>query len=84
MPHEVKPLSSATHQHQHTHTHKCTNGLLTLVPLELPTFSSKLHCSFAACTEMEEGGEIDKHKNDNNDKKETNRKGKETKRKIHD
>lgn len=53
MSHKVKPLSSTTHKHEHTHTH--IDGLLTLVPLELPNFSSKLHCSFAACTEMEEG-----------------------------
>lgn len=53
MLHKIKPLSSATHQHkdiQKPHT----NGQLTLVLLELPTFSFKLHCSFTACTEMEE------------------------------
>lgn len=52
---------------QDTHTHM--NGRLTLVPLEPPNFSSKLHCSFAACTEMEEEEDWQGNNKDNNIKR---------------
>lgn len=84
IPLQVKPLSSATQHTTDIHA-KCTNGLLTLVPLELPTFSSKLHCSFAACTGMEEGvgwgrGGLT-NKTRTTTEKETNRKGDKKKKK---